>query len=150
MKSIFDQKTYQEILSRLDDLSAEHQAKWGKMNVNQMLKHCQKAILVAFGEEEITPPNALVRFALGFIKPTLYNDKLWKQGLPTAKEFVIIETEDFVDEQNKLKSLVTRFHQSKQSFEPSKKHPVFGKLKSWMWGKWAYKHLDHHLRQFDV
>ena len=129
MNSIFDQKPYQEILSRLGDLSVEHQAKWGKMNVNQMLKHCQKAILVAFGEEKITPPNALVRFALGFIKPTLYNDKLWKQGLPTAKEFIIIETDDFAYEQDKLKTLITRFHQSEQVFEPSKKTSGFWKTK---------------------
>lgn len=150
MKSIFDQKTYQEVLSRLDDLSAEHQAKWGKMNVNQMLKHCQKAILVAFGEEKITPPNVLVRFVLSFLKPTLYKDKPWKKGLPTAKEFVIVETDDFADERDTLKILITRFQKSEESFEPYKKHPVFGKLKPWMWGKWGYKHLDHHLKQFNV
>jgi len=150
MESIFEKKIHQELLSRLDNLFKDHQAKWGKMNVCQMLKHCQKAILVAFGEETIEPPNALVRFVLGFMKPVLYNDKAWKQGLPTAKEFIIVETDDFLDERHKLKALITRFYQSQHVFEPSKKHPVFGKLKAWMWGRWAYKHLDHHFKQFGV
>ena len=150
MKSIFDQKTHHEILSRLDNLTDKYQAKWGKMDVNQMLKHCQKVIRVAFGEEKIQRPNALVRFVLGFMKPMFYNDKPWKQGLPTAKEFVINDTENFIDEKKKLNALITRIHQSKAYFEPFKKHPVFGKMKAWMWGQSAYKHLDHHFKQFDV
>ncbi len=29
-------------------------------------------------------------------------------------------------------------------------HPLFGKLTPEQWGKSIYKHLDHHLQQFDV
>jgi hypothetical protein len=29
-------------------------------------------------------------------------------------------------------------------------HPVFGKMSSSQWFRWAYLHTDHHLRQFGV
>jgi hypothetical protein len=150
MKSIFEEETFKEIMLRIDSLSPENQAKWGKMDVTQMLKHCQKPISLAFGEENVERPNLLMRVLIRFMKPTLYNDKPWKHGLPTAKEFVIKNTNNFNDEKSKLKDYVERIHESESYFEPSKKHPIFGEMKSWMWGQSAYKHLDHHLKQFGV
>lgn len=150
MKSIFNEEAYQEILERLDELSPEHEAKWGKMNVNQMLKHCQKPIKLAFGEEEVTKPNFLMRIFVKFMKPTLYNDKPWKQGLPTAKEFVVKDDNYFKTEKEKLKKLIGRIHKAEDFFKPSRKHPIFGEMKYWMWGQSGYKHLDHHFKQFGV
>jgi len=150
MKSIFDKTAFQELQNRLDELSVDSQAQWGKMNVNQMLKHCQKVIQVALGEIYIRRPNIITRLFMSFLKPILYNDKPWKKGLPTAKSFVIKNTDEFKTEKSKLQSLMRRIHESKPYFEPSKKHPVFGPMKAWMWGQSAYKHLNHHFNQFGV
>ncbi len=150
MKSIFNNDAYQELQNRLDKLSADNQAQWGKMNVNQMLKHCQKVIQVALGEIDINRPNIVIRLIMYVLRPTLYNNKPWKKGLPTAKSFVIKNTDEFETEKSKLRHLISRIHESKKHFEPSKKHPVFGKMKSWMWGQSAYKHLNHHFNQFGV
>ena len=150
MKSIFDQPAYDEIINRLDDLSINSQSKWGKMNVEQMLKHCQKPIKLAFGEEEVEKPNFIMKLMIRLMKPTLYNDKPWKKGLPTAKSFVIKDDHNFEAENTRLKQLVKRIHESESYFEPSKTHPIFGEMKSWMWGQSVYKHLDHHLKQFGV
>lgn len=148
MKSIFDKDACVHIISRLDDLTPEDQAKWGKMKVTQMLKHCQKPIKLAFDEEEVEKPNVIMKLLIRLMKPTLYNDKPWKQGLPTAKSFVIKENLDFEKEKSNLKQLIKRIHASESYFEPSKTHPIFGEMKSWMWGQSTYKHLDHHLKQF--
>ncbi|NBC56931.1 MAG: DUF1569 domain-containing protein [Bacteroidetes bacterium] len=150
MKSIFEYNAYHEVLNRLDKLSPDSQARWGKMNINQMLKHCQKPIKLAFGEEKVKRPNILMRLMIKLMKPTLYNDKLWKQGLPTAKSFVIKNEQGFDNEKSKLSLLIERMHNSKSYFEPSRTHPIFGEMKYWMWGQSAYKHLDHHFRQFGV
>lgn len=150
MKSIFNKDAYNEILARLEHLSENSQAKWGKMNVSQMLIHCQKPIKIAFDEETVQKPNFLMKLMIKFFKPTLYNDKPWKQGLPTAKEFVIKDDKDFETAKNDLKQLVSRMHENEADFKPSKNHPIFGKMESWMWGQSAYKHLDHHLTQFGV
>ena len=42
MKNLFDQSTREEILHRLHMLQPETKAQWGKMNVGQMLAHCQE------------------------------------------------------------------------------------------------------------
>lgn len=150
MKTIFDTDAYTEVLDRVDKLSIDSEAKWGKMNVTQMLMHCQKPIKLAFGEETVKAPGIFMKLMIRFFKPTLYNDKPWKQGLPTAKEFIIKEDKDFENAKQSLKALVTRIHDNEDHFKPSKNHPIFGKMEYWMWGQSAYKHLDHHLKQFGV
>lgn len=42
MKSIFDQSTRDEIKGRIQSLSENSTAQWGKMNVSQMMRHCTK------------------------------------------------------------------------------------------------------------
>jgi len=150
MNTIFDKDACKEILDRIEQLSIDTKANWGKMNVTQMLVHCQKPIKLAFGEESVNPPGFFMRLMIRFLKPTLYNDKPWKQGLPTAKEFIVEADNDFKDAKESLKQLVLRMHKNVDYFKPSKDHPIFGKMEYWMWGQSAYKHLDHHLRQFGV
>ncbi|WP_417355348.1 hypothetical protein [Flavobacterium sp.] len=39
MKTIFDQNIREQLISRIEQVNEDHKAKWGKMNVLQMLKH---------------------------------------------------------------------------------------------------------------
>ena len=40
MESLFDETVTQEIIERINKLSPDSQRKWGKMNVSQMIAHC--------------------------------------------------------------------------------------------------------------
>ena len=149
MKSIFDQETYNELNERLDKLTPETLAKWGIMNVSQMLHHAQKALEIPLGKSNMKPPNPIMKLMFRTFKGSLYSDKLWKPGLPTVKEFVVSDKKMFEPEMKQLRALIEEFHSKKD--EPSlPKHPAFGKLSMNQWGKMQYKHLDHHLRQFGV
>ena len=151
MKSIFDPETKQEITLRLNNLSPDKKALWGKMNVTEMLSHCKKPIEVSLEEKTIKKPNIVMRIFLKIISPSLYNNKPWKQGLPTAKEYIeSIDNDLFESEKNKLNFKIEQISQSKAFFEPSRVHPYFGKFTSEQWGKSIYKHLDHHFKQFGV
>lgn len=150
MKSIFNNEAKAELLNRLENLDDESSANWGKMNVNQMLVHCQKPIELALGESEVEKPNFLMGMLMKLVAPSLYNDKPWKEGLPTAKEFIIKDSAGFDTVKQKLKSKIEQMSASKNHFEPKKKHPYFGTFTADQWGKSAYKHLDHHFRQFGV
>ncbi|SFU31532.1 Protein of unknown function [Pustulibacterium marinum] len=150
MKSIFENESYQEILDRLEKLTPESVAQWGKMNVSQMIVHCQKPLELALGKIQLKKPNFLMGFMLKQMSSSLYNDKPWKQGLPTAKEFVIVDVKDFLSEKEKLVSLIKQMHERKDSSETFPVHPYFGKFTHEQWGKASYKHLDHHLTQFGV
>ena len=40
MKTIFDKRVRDGLIERTNQLDSESKALWGKMNVNQMTKHC--------------------------------------------------------------------------------------------------------------
>ncbi|MEZ4793564.1 MAG: DUF1569 domain-containing protein [Gelidibacter sp.] len=147
MKSLFDLDTYQEVLQRIEQLDENKQPLWGKMNVTQMIRHSQKPLEVANGKLALQKPNPFMRFIFKLVKSSLYDDKPWKHGLPTAKEFVVRDTEDFQTEKDRLIAALYEFEKKSTNLHWPE-HPVFGKFTTEQWGKMQYKHLDHHLRQF--
>ena len=147
MKSLFSEEAYTEINSRIANLSHAQKPEWGKMSISQMLKHCQLPLKVALGKLQLEKPNAMKRMIFSLFRSSLYNDKPWKKGLPTAKEYVVSEEMDFDKERTKLLTEIEDFHAKKNQNEwPI--HPMFGNFTSVQWGQMQYKHLDHHLRQF--
>jgi len=147
MQSLFTEAAYAEILQRLESLSPDSKAKWGKMDVGQMLAHCQEPLKVPLGKIDLEKPNRFFLFLMSFLKESLYNDKPWKKGLPTSKEFKIVDERDFQKERESLKTLLEEFYteRNKTDWPP---HPFCGHFTSEQWGKMQYKHLDHHFRQF--
>ena len=149
MKSLFDSETHTEILNRIDNLSESSQREWGKMEVGQMLRHCQFPLKVAIGKHTIKKLNFFMRLLYKGFKKSMYNDKPWKHNLPTAPGFKVEDKKDFKEEKDKLVSLINDFYSEriKKARDP---HPAFGDLSYDQWGQMQYKHLDHHLRQFGV
>lgn len=150
MKSLFDPSAHTEILSRIEKLSDSSKGEWGKMKVGQMLHHCQYPLKIGLGRyNPNNKPNPMLKIMGKFFKNSLYNDKPWRKGLPTAKGLKVVEDKDFHTEKGKLVTLINDFHQEKnrEQWDP---HPVFGPFTPEQWGQMQYKHLDHHLRQFGV
>ncbi|MEM9679339.1 MAG: DUF1569 domain-containing protein [Bacteroidota bacterium] len=145
MKSFFEDGVYDEVISRLDKLTKDTPAQWGKMNVGQMVWHCQGPLNILLGKNDYgMKPSWLAKL---FFKKSLYNDKPWKKGLPTAKFLKTRDEKDFDAEKNSLRALIDEAHaqREKTEWEP---HPAFGYFTAQQWGQMQYKHLDHHLRQF--
>jgi len=147
MKSLFNPEAHKEIMGRLDQLESTTQAKWGKMTVGQMLWHCQGPFNIMLEKHDYNlKPNWLAKV---FFKKSLYSDKPWRKGLPTAKFLKAKDTKDFSIEKPKLVALIneTFDNREKEAWNP---HPGFGYFTNDQWGKLQYKHMDHHLRQFGV
>jgi len=149
MKNLLHPEPYEEILGRIENLTPDSQAHWGKMNVGQMLTHCQGPIKVPLSKKPLKKPPFMFRILFLFFKKQLYNDKPWQKGLPTAREFRITDERDFQQEKGKLLQLIHEFH-SKGEKADWPRHPAGVEFSSEQWGKMQYKHLDHHLRQFGV
>ena len=112
-----------------------------------MLAHLQVPIGVAMGTHTVKG-NLLMKLILPLFKKKLYDEKPWKQGLPTDKTFIMTgKTKDFELERNKLLDMVSRFTEANMVNE---KHPIFGRLTKEQWSKATWKHIDHHLKQFGV
>jgi hypothetical protein len=149
MKNLLDTETYLELNSRLQKLQPDSKALWGKMTVAQMLAHVSKAYNVPLSETAI--PRMFIGRLLGWaIKPMMYNDKPWKQNLPTAPSFIITDEKDFNKELLNQLNMVELFHHSKPENIGRHPHPMFGTFTTEQWGKAMYKHLNHHLEQFGV
>jgi len=147
MRSLFTTEVYNDIISRLDNLEDNAKAQWGKMDVAQMAWHCQGPFNIILGKNNYgMKPNWLAKV---FFKKSLYNDKPWRKGLPTAKFLKTQDNKDFISERTKLKALIDEAysHRDKSEWKP---HPAFGYFTADQWGELQYKHLDHHLKQFGV
>ncbi|RDK89255.1 DUF1569 domain-containing protein [Marinirhabdus gelatinilytica] len=147
MKSLFENNAFEEIKSRLNALTQDNEKQWGKMSHAQMLHHCQLPLNVLMEKRDYNlKPNW---FAKVFFKKAMYSDKPWKKNLPTMPQFKEKEPRDFNGEKEKLQSLLNEFDK-KRNQDSWPDHPSFGKFTKEQWGKMQYKHLDHHLRQFNA
>ncbi len=147
MNSLFVTNTYTDMVDRINNLAHNSSAKWGKMDVAQMMAHCKEAFKVPLSDKEM--PRMLIGRIFGpFIKSKLYNEDPWKKNLPTSPAFLIRDKRDFKAEKQELLDLVHKFYGAGPMGISIHPHPFFGKITSEQWGKSMYKHLDHHLKQF--
>ena len=150
MKNLLHQKTKAEVLQRIDRLTPQSQAVWGKMNVNQGLRHMTMALLIPLGELDPTldNPPKIPKWLLKFF---LLNTKPPKGAAETFKEINMVANKinpaDFEAEKANLKNMINRFFATEQ-FIPENK--LVGKFTTENWGILNYNHTDHHLRQFGV
>jgi len=146
VKNLFDPAVKQEIIDRINKLTPGSQRQWGKMDIAQMMAHCQMPLGVAVGKHKLKA-SFLIKLVGPLFKKKLFNDQPFTQGLPTDKSFKIVDVRDFEKEKQILVQMINDFSETTMSGEP---HPFFGKLTKEQWSKGTWKHLDHHLRQFGV
>ena len=149
MISLFNPTDSQHLIYRIEQLTPESKALWGKMNVSQMLYHCACPLQVAVGELRIKREFFGLIFGR-MAKKRLSNDDPFKKNLPTVKKFIPEPTLNFKEEQKKLIFLIKRFDEEGPNIVTREPHPFFGDLTVEEWDILQSKHLDHHLRQFGV
>lgn len=148
VKSLFDKAAYDAIMQRLNNLQADSPRKWGKMTAAQMLTHCKEAYKVPLTSKKLQRhPLSLIGW---MFRSLLYNDRPYRQSLPTAPNFIVKDERNFDKEKAEMLSIVKAFHEKGEAGIGDKVHPMFGKLTASQWGRSMWKHLDHHLRQFGV
>jgi hypothetical protein len=150
MKTLRDEKCRTLLIERLNALSTDAKPAWGRMNVEQMLSHLVQSGELPFVSSTGDHSSLLSRT---LIKPlVLY-------VLPIPKEVKTSADMDQqqdgrrplgfdIDKANVIDSI------AKLGELPLERkclnHPFFGTMSAKQWGMIAYKHIDHHLRQFGV
>lgn len=151
MESIFNNSGVANIITRIERLTPESQARWGKMNVAQMLAHCQAPLNVGLGAHELGKYNFIIRAIGRMVKNRLVKDETpFKKSQPTDKSFIVGDAREFEAEKTKLKDIINKFSEAGKAGKLTDRHPFFGVLSHEEWDKLQWKHLDHHLRQFGV
>ena len=146
MKTIFDKTTRDALIARINTLTENSTAQWGKMNVYQMLKHC------TLWEEWIASNKKHKQQFIGrlfgkmALKNVLKDDAPLRRNTPTLSELRIKDNGDVESEKKKWIALI---EQNANFSNPDFVHSFFGKMTKEQVGQMAYKHTDHHLRQFN-
>lgn len=143
-QTLLDDAVRASMLARLDRLTSSATAAWGRMDVAQMLHHLAGALRMAIGDLAIPPRQSIlrrfpIRQLIIFVLP-------FPQGAPTAPALVAREKFDFETERADVRGLIASFASREIAHWPD--HPAFGPLTREQWGVMAWKHADHHLRQF--
>ena len=150
MKTLYDPDDTAEIQQRLAALTSDRQPLWGRMNVGQAMAHCVVGLESATGERVI--PRQMIGRLLGrLVKPlAIGDDKPLKRNSPTAPDFRIAGNRDFEVERARLAALIDRFAAAGPGGCTTHPHAFFGPMTPQEWAVLNYKHLDHHLRQFNA
>jgi len=150
MKNIFEKTTAQEVISRINQLTPQTQGQWGKMQVAQMLAHCNVAYDMSF-TDQYKKPGTIARFMLkAFVKRGVVGPKPYPKNSRTAPQFIVEDTRNFEAEKQKLINYIEQCTQHGATYFEGKESHSFGKMTSSEWNVMFYKHLDHHLTQFGV
>jgi hypothetical protein len=145
MKSLLNPTDRQEIINRINTLTPKHTGKWGKMDVGQMLAHCQKPLEIALTDPK--PSRVLLGRIIGpFAKEGVFGPKPYKRDGYTPPPFKITTPQEFQPNKEKLLALIGRY--PNEMPKVGLVHPFFGAMPLEQWVEGAYKHLDYHLGQF--
>ena len=150
MKTLARDRDKAEILRRLRTLTLDSRRQWGRMSAHQMICHLNDSFLAVTGRRQVTPASGpLQRTIIKWL--ALYVPVRWPPDIPTRPEVDQLQggtrPGDFVADLAQLEMLVEVVTTQTECFA-GQQHPIFGPMSNAAWLRWAYLHMDHHLRQF--
>lgn len=151
MKTVFEKSTRDELINRINSLNENNKAIWGKMNVYQMTKHCVIWHQWVLGlDNEIKYKHSFLGKLIGkmILKSNTKNDKPLGKNAPAGSDFIVKEKSGDLEKQKRTLAKLTEHYGHYDN--PDFIHDFFGKMTKEQIGIFAYKHSDHHLRQFGV
>ena len=152
MKSIFHEAVHAELVARAGRLRPDSPRRWGRMNAHQAVCHLNDAFLIVLGERptDFRADHWLNRTLGRFV--ALSTPVPWPRGLPTSpdadQEKSGTPPGEFESDRAALLTLMERFRETGGRDLP--RHVALGSLSPGEWGRWGYRHVNHHLRQFGV
>jgi hypothetical protein len=154
MKTLSRARDLEEIRARLARLRPDSPRRWGRMSAPQMVCHLTDAFRNILGERAtagVRQPGHLRGTLLKWA--ALYAPVPWPRGLRTRPE---ADQErggtppgEFTRDVAALGAACDRFLAAR-AVVAQRPHYRFGALTQAEWARWAYLHMDHHLRQFGL
>lgn len=151
MHNLTTTKDIADILDRVDKLTPKSRAKWGKMTVNMMLCHAADHHRMMMGD--IPAKRRHSYLYQNFMKWWIMRLEKLPRSMPIVPEIDPKKgggtpPTHFENDKYLLKNVLLSFAFLREKELVS--HPRFGKFTKQEYGRLAYMHIDHHLRQFGV
>jgi hypothetical protein len=147
MKSLWNRHDHDEVVNRVVCLTPDRAPLWGKMTCAQMVVHVTDAFGMYCGDLKVGFKSTPIQYfplkhAFLYVLPMPKN-------VPTARELKLRAPGEWDAEMARLRDAIARFGDRRQH-TAWPLHPIFGRMSAGAYGVLAYKHTDHHLRQFGV
>ncbi len=150
LPNIFKKDVADGVIARINKLTPNTAAKWGKMTVSQMLAHCNVTYELVYENKHPKPNFILKAFLKSFVKKYVVGEGAYKPNTQTAPVFLIKDQKNFEPEKTRLIAHIRKTQELGENSFDNKESHSFGKLSKEEWNNMFYKHLDHHLSQFGV
>lgn len=149
MANIFDDDVRSKLEVRVRSLRPDGRRRWGRMSPHGAICHLSDAFRLALGEKPAAPQRGRFKSLTRFVALHLPFD--WPHGIVTVPEAEQgcggTTPIEFEHDRAELLALIARFSAARpDELQPA--HPMLGAMSTREWGRWGYRHLDHHLRQF--
>ena len=147
-KQLFNEESKAVLITRIGNLKPDNKALWGDMCVNEMLYYCIKVnteILNGKGSGKKPVLKQRIAKLIG-----LYLMKQFPKGVQSGARYFIPDNGNlnFIAGRN---GLIENIHTIVANTSPLQgNHPFFGPLNDKEWHRFLWRHLDHHLKQFQV
>lgn len=148
-KSLLNPGSVKDICKRLDKLTPGHKNVWGRMNPTEMLLHCnlcnRQLLEENYAVKKPTAKQTIMKVLGLYLKSNFPRNREGASRNDTSGKELSIE---FKEQLMHCKAIINRFPAHTRPM--TLVHPVFGPLTNKEWGIAAWKHMDHHLRQFGL
>lgn len=151
MPSLLDPSAREALRSRVHTLRPDVTPRWGRFTAPAMLAHLTASLRMMRGDLPVAPAptpwvvrNPPLKQLLIYVLP-------FPKGLPTSPE--LLASPQATDAAN-WDEAVRTFDEALNALGDFPiewpRHAAFGPMTGRQWGVLQYRHLDHHLRQFDA
>lgn len=120
------------------------------MNVYQMLKHTTENELLMLEEKTYSRRFIGRIFGKMVLKSILKDEKPLERNSPTHPDLIFTGHGNIDELKEYWKQLVNQYRNKTSDRYQEFVHPFFGSMTKEKIGIFAFKHIDHHLRQFGV
>ena len=152
MRTVADPAVLRSLVERLGAVTPESQRRWGTLTPHEMLCHLGDAAeMVLRTRPREVPIRARKRFIMKAIG--LWSPFRWPHGWKTnprhdPRDAGTRPSQFAADLKRAVESLEGISRARANTVDPA--HGFFGSMSVADWQRWAYKHTDHHLRQFGL
>jgi hypothetical protein len=147
-QTVADAAVVAALAARLERLAHDQVRVWGAMSAHQMIVHLGDAAEAVLQRRNFAapfrPPRRIMKFvALNLPLP-------WPRNIRTGAPPAPPVPADAFD-RNRARAVATlRELASAPADALVATHPIFGPMTQADWHRWAFLHIDHHLRQFGI